>query len=394
MKCKLVAVLCALAGAFVLTASSYAIPTVYPTGVTINQPGVAEGYVIFPGGDGQVHLIGADGTELHTWTFPCDVSFLSRPLATGNILALACGDLMEMDWNGTVVWQVSPPAGATFHHDAERLPNGNTLILCQQTISVPSISDKPILEDFLIEVDSAGSIVWEWHEADHFTEFGFSQERLDKIYQLGGDWSHASGMATITADTTHTDARFVPGNIILTLRHQNTVAIIERATSQLVYVDTDFAIGPHATYMIPGDYPGGNNLLMFENSYAGEWDFVTRDHSRIWETDPVYNYRPFFYIDEYSGLRLGAFFSHIEGGAQRLSNGNTLITEADFGRIFEISPGMEIVWEYVSPYYDSGGINEIPRAYKVPLEWAGAFFAPLASRSTDAIPEAAGRIGR
>jgi hypothetical protein len=38
------------------------------------------------------------------------------------------------------------------------------------------------------------------------------------------------------------------------------------------------------------------------------------------------------------------------GIAQRLTNGNTLITESSFGRFFEVTSQGEIVWEYVNPY--------------------------------------------
>ena len=37
-------------------------------------------------------------------------------------------------------------------------------------------------------------------------------------------------------------------------------------------------------------------------------------------------------------------------GADRLDNGNTLITEGATGRLFEVTPQREVVWEYVSPF--------------------------------------------
>ena len=46
------------------------------------------------------------------------------------------------------------------------------------------------------------------------------------------------------------------------------------------------------------------------------------------------------------------FFSPSMSSGQRLPNGNTLITEAYFGRIFEVTPEREVVWEYVIPYFD------------------------------------------
>jgi hypothetical protein len=36
---------------------------------------------------------------------------------------------------------------------------------------------------------------------------------------------------------------------------------------------------------------------------------------------------------------------------QRLPNGNTLIAEGAFGRIFEVTMEGETVWEYVVPYF-------------------------------------------
>ena len=44
------------------------------------------------------------------------------------------------------------------------------------------------------------------------------------------------------------------------------------------------------------------------------------------------------------------FFSWYISGAQRLPNGNTLITEGAFGRLFEVTPAGQTVWEYVNPH--------------------------------------------
>jgi hypothetical protein len=35
--------------------------------------------------------------------------------------------------------------------------------------------------------------------------------------------------------------------------------------------------------------------------------------------------------------------------AARLPNGNTLVSESDSGRAFELTPEKEIVWEYLNP---------------------------------------------
>ena len=54
------------------------------------------------------------------------------------------------------------------------------------------------------------------------------------------------------------------------------------------------------------------------------------------------------------------FFTQAQGGAFRLPNGNTLITEATSSYIFEINPSGETVWSYDYP----SNMSMIPRAQK------------------------------
>mgnify|MGYP003326773338 FL=1 len=51
-----------------------------------------------------------------------------------------------------------------------------------------------------------------------------------------------------------------------------------------------------------------------------------------------------------------------------MANGNTFICEGMHGRLFEVTQAGEIVWEYVSPFYNTvpqiGITNQIFRARK------------------------------
>ena len=58
------------------------------------------------------------------------------------------------------------------------------------------------------------------------------------------------------------------------------------------------------------------------------------------------------------------FYSPLVSSAQRLPNGNTLITE---GRFFEVTPENEVVWEYINPYVSYPGY--VYRAYRYPYEY-------------------------
>lgn len=73
------------------------------------------------------------------------------------------------------------------------------------------------------------------------------------------------------------------------------------------------------------------------------------------------------------------------GGVRRLPNGNTLICETIHGRIFQVTPDGEIVWEYINPNFvgpeDSddkpalitwmlkGKRNWMYRAQPIPYDW-------------------------
>jgi hypothetical protein len=58
-------------------------------------------------------------------------------------------------------------------------------------------------------------------------------------------------------------------------------------------------------------------------------------------------------------------------GMQRLPNGNTLICEADPGRVFEVTPAGKVVWEYAPTWLKPGGpfVASVYRAYRVPASW-------------------------
>ena len=63
------------------------------------------------------------------------------------------------------------------------------------------------------------------------------------------------------------------------------------------------------------------------------------------------------------------FFSTNISSAQRLPNGNTLITEGAPGRVFEVTKEREIVWEYMNPPSKFGRkSNAVYRAYRLPYE--------------------------
>jgi hypothetical protein len=95
-------------------------------------------------------------------------------------------------------------------------------------------------------------------------------------------------------------------------------------------------------------------MLIFDNGGS-------RSASRVLEFDPLS--REIVWV--YKGDEDNLFYSPQCGSNQRLPNGNTLITETDRGRAFEVTPDHEIVWEYVNPAQTGGEAQYIASLFEV-----------------------------
>ena len=113
---------------------------------------------------------------------------------------------------------------------------------------------------------------------------------------------------------------------------------------------------------------------MFDNGGASGYGFTNptapdgansfaRASSRVLEINPV----TLELVWSYAGPR---FYSSNISGAQRLPNGNTLVTEGASGRLFEVTKESQIVWEYIYPQFSgANSSNGVYRGYRLPYDW-------------------------
>ena len=348
--------------------------------------------------------------------------------------------VVQMDWNGTLVWKFErtdlvdvagkgPVWASRQHHDWQRegssvgyyapdarplVSGGRTLILAHKNVTKPAITDKRLEDDYMMEVSWDGKVVWEWLASDHVDEFGFSEAARNSIHRSvqwneerkSADWLHINAASYVGPNRWYDagDARFHPDNILFGSRAANIIAIIDRASGAIVWkMGPDYTeskalatlgqiIGQHNPHIIPKGLPGAGNLLVFDNGGASGYgtpnpgapagiNVAGRFHSRVLEFNPT----TFEKVWEYS---LSAqvnfmFFSHYVSSVQRLPNGNTLVSEGAVGRIIELTPQKEIVWEYVSPFFgdeNSVRTNRIYRAQRVPYDWVPQLARPTERR--------------
>jgi hypothetical protein len=383
------------------------------------------------GSDFRAMLIDMDGNTAHRWTI---TGFPPKMLPGGSLIGCTgvfsgsydCIQMQQVTWTGELEWSFSDwedtPGGgraARHHHDLQREGNpvgfyapgqdfveqGNTLVLALARRDMPEIREArssngvvytTLDDDVIYEVDWSGALTgFRWYGADHFDEFGFDEvARLDirtrETNEPYLEWLHGNAISRLGPnrwfDAGHTE--FHPDNIIYSSRSANFVIIISHQTGDVLWrIGPDFAgrpeerlgqfVGQHLPHLIPRGLPGAGNILVFDNGggsgYGGtdrttnSPNRYTRDWSRVLEFDPITLEIVWQYGSESGDDR---YFSRFISNAQRLPNGNTLITIGNERRIIEVTPDKRVVWEYLFEPYSSGGRADwLYRSYRTPPEW-------------------------
>jgi len=406
--------------------------SVYPTGTTIYEPARAwNGYtVLSPLQTQAVLVIDMNGNVVKRWEGLNNSAGGPARVLPGGILISASGarppnqeslELVQQDFDGKVIWQFShneqikTGEGSTIwsarqHHDWQResLPAGyyspesapvvegtSTLILTHTNRLQPRVADVMLEDDRLVEVSWKGDVLWEWVASDHIDELGFAPDARKAIKAAQSfnkargsfDWLHINSAHYVGPNRwfDQGDMRFAPNNVIISSREASLLAIVGRDGKIVWRLGPDFSeskelrairqiIGQHHAHIIPKGLPGAGNLLVFDNGGSSGYGFASpiapdgvgafaRSTSRVVEINPV----TLELVWSYTNPR---FFSTNISSAQRLPNGNTLITAGAGGRMFEVTTQGAIVWEYMYPLFSGANAsNAVYRAYRIPYGW-------------------------
>ena len=319
----------------------------HPVGLLHRTPAACQpGYTLFSTtrGGRDAYLIDLKGDVVHRWHSEEGIHY-AYLLDNGNLLCRtlppadaggvetvggSSASILELDWDGNIVWAYRDPM---LHHDYQRLPNGNTLLLLWEPIP-PALAVQVqggyavdfapgMLGDVVREVAPDGSTLWEWRSWEHLDP----AEDIICPLEARREWTHGNSL-NVTAN----------GDLLVSYRLTSTVGIVARDTGAFKW-----KWGPgeiyhqhHPTWLDSG------RVLIFDN--GGHRRGVS--YSRIVEVDPATDAIHW----QYQGAPAISFYSYNISSAERQPNGNTLICEGAPGRLFEVTPRGEIVWEYINPF--------------------------------------------
>jgi hypothetical protein len=385
--------------------------TDWPTGVTkyVKKKSYS-GFTLWCSlaGNGTVNLMDMRGNIVHKWSNRFAPGLYAELLENGNLLYSGRtkigygsaknhhmsgkgGILLEKTWDNKTVAKVKNKSA---HHDQSKLPNGNYLQIVWEPVpdgrvrrvkgGVPGTGfhDGKIFEELITETDANNNRVWEWRPSDHLAMEDFPicplEDRLE--------WLHINSVEYLPADNPITKTE----SIMVSMRHPSACVIFEKATGKLQWryggcIDGEWGrLGAqHDFKMIEKGLPGAGNIMIFDNGQhlpsGGEnkkiaknsnsyWGFA---HSRVLEINPktkkvVWMYEHKDKKWKFPIQKKFLFNAPYIAGAQRLPNGNTLICDGPSGRIFEVTKGKKIVWEFINPDQKA-----IFRAYRYGPDFAG-----------------------
>jgi len=260
--------------------------------------------------------------------------------------------MTQLDSSGKIVLQHEDPLA---HHDQNHLDDGTLLYTTLEALTpeqaasivggIPGSEapDGRVYADCIKHIDpsDSGKVLWTWRAIDHLstTLFPLNPHFAREHWPL-------INSVTLLRD----------GNILASLRSVSAVIIISRATGKVIWhLDSTVVAQQHCASELEN-----GNILIFDNGTFRHHQSAT--YSRVIEVDRATKQVVWQYRDRSNP---SAFFSPFMGGAQRLKNGNTLITEAVFGRVFEVTPAGEVCWEFVNPHFadykalNAPGLEEI-----------------------------------
>lgn len=292
-------------------------------------------------------LIDMEGNVLHRWHLPFDAIWPDSPDAdrlgaawwrrahlfgNGDLLVIFEGiGLAKLDRDSHLLWAKANHA----HHDLEVLDNGDILVLTREPRIIPEIhAEEFVLEDFLSVLDADGNEKQRFSVYDAFLRSPWA-DAVSRGPKRSGDLFHTNTVCVLDGRLADTMPAFRKGSVLTSMNALGVMAVWDLEQGAFVWARLGPVEGQHDPRILENGH-----LLFFDNRRSSPESAVLELALSPAGEEVVWEYR---------GTPGTPFSSRMCGAAQRLSNGNTVITESDGGRAFEVDAQGRIVWEFYNP---------------------------------------------
>jgi hypothetical protein len=198
-----------------------------------------------------------------------------------------------------------------------------SIFLIQQYTKAGKGRDLPFKYERILEVEpGSGKILWQWDAET----LGLPETQLNGQQSRTGAISHINSVRYVSSNPIN-----MKPAVLISARNVSRIYLVDYDTRKVIWESPAgiMEFQHDARLLDNGD------LLFFNNRRLSA--FTSVDQFNMKRNELVWQYRSATEQD---------FHSALLGGAQRLPNGNTLITDAMRGHVFEVNSRKEVVWEY------------------------------------------------
>jgi hypothetical protein len=351
-------------------------------GLTVDEPGrTSDGFTLVTTTAGpRATLLDMRGKVVHQWELPFSRAWPSPPhvedpvgddqihwfrchlFPNGDLLAIyqvetdtPCGyGLVKLNKDSQLLWKYA----GRVHHDLDVDEQGTIYTLTHQLkrqtpagldyLPTPYVADSLVVlspdgrEVASVPIDEAiRDSAYSLLLSTAIAEQAIPKDRarfisaFDELLQpvSKGDLIHTNSVKVLTPARAGQFPLFRAGQVLLSLRTSHTIAVLDVRKRSVVWA----AFGPWRIQH-DAEFLDNGHLLLYDNH---AWN----KGCRVIEYDPVTQAIPWVYSD----ADASPFYAAFRGMKQRLPNGNTLIVDPDNRRLFEVTPGKELVWELFCP---------------------------------------------
>jgi hypothetical protein len=319
-------------------------------GVTRHDPRAGTGInLVTSGHAAEAILIAMDGAELHRWSHPFwgphkplsrrdrlrdPASYWRRAELAGDGALVAIYDdhgVVKLDRDSRPVFRSEIAA----HHDLALLPDGGLFVLARGERRMPElVPDRPLLDDYVVRLDAQGretrrvSLLDALQRSPHASLL--ERRKPGARYVL-----HTNTLELLDGSLAGRIPAFRAGNVLVSMLGLDALAVVDLESERVVWALTGGFVDQHDPTLL-----ANGRLLLFDNVGLGP------GASRLLELDPETGAE----LWSYRGSAEEPFYTRWCGAVQRLPNGDSLVSETETGRAFQVTPSGEIVWEFFNPH--------------------------------------------